>query len=69
MKNNKSNKSNKIVSVLNFLPSFCFYICAIINFIDDSGMGALYLCLGSIFLCLGIVWLNKDRDKKDKEDK
>ena len=65
----KNNKSNKIVSVLNFLPSFCFYICALINFIDDGGMGALYLCLGSIFLCLGIVWLNKDRDKKDKEDK
>ena len=63
----KNNKSNKIVSVLYFLPSFCFYICAIINFIDDSGMGALYLCLGSTFLCLGSVWLNKD--KKDKDDK
>ena len=49
----KNNKSNKIVSVLNFLTSFCFYICAIINFINDSGMGALYLCLGSTFLCLG----------------
>ena len=63
----KNNKSNKIVSVLYFLPSICFYICAIINFIDDSGMGALYLCLGSTFLCLGSVWLNKD--KKDKDDK
>jgi hypothetical protein len=31
-------------------------------------MGALYLCLGSAFLCLGTVWLNKDNDKKDKED-
>ena len=36
---------------------------------DSSGMGALYLCLGSTFLCLGTVWLNKDKDKKDKEDK
>ena len=63
----KNNKSNKIVSVLNFLPSFYFYICAIINFINDSGMGALYLCLGSTFLCLGSVWLNKG--KKDKDDK
>ena len=63
----KNNKSNKIVSVLYFLSSICFYICAIINFIDDSGMGALYLCLGSTFLCLGSVWLNKD--KKDKDDK
>ena len=63
----KNNISNKIVSVLYFLPSICFYICAIINFIDDSGMGALYLCLGSTFLCLGSVWLNKG--KKDKDDK
>ena len=63
------NKSNKTVSVLNFLASVCFYICAIINFINDSGLGALYLCLGSTFLCLGTVWLNKDKDKKDKDDK
>ena len=63
----KNNKSNKIVSVLNFLTSFCFYICAIINFINDSGMGVVYLGLGSTFLCLGSVWLNKG--KKDKDDK
>ena len=65
--NMKNNESNKIVSVLNLLTSFCFYICAIINSINDSGMGALYLCLGSTFLCLRSVWLNKD--KKDKDDK
>ena len=65
----KNNKSNKTVSVLNFLASFCFYICAIINFINNSGMGALYLCLGSTFLCLGTVWLNKDKDKQDEDDK
>ena len=35
----KNNKSNKIVSVLNFLASFCFYICAIINFTNDDGFG------------------------------
>ena len=64
----KNNKSNKIVSALNFLASFCFYICAIINFANDSGMGALYLCLGSTLLCLGAVWLNKDKDKKDKKE-
>ena len=63
----KNNESNKIVSVLNFLTSFCFYICAIINFINNSGMGVVYLGLGSTFLCLGSVWLNKG--KKDKDDK
>ena len=57
-------KNNKIVSILNFLTSFCFYICAIINFINDGGLGALYLCLGSTFLCLGAVWLNKDKNGK-----
>ena len=60
----KNNNSNKIVSVLNFLTAFCFYICAIINFINDSGMGALYLCLGSTFLCLGSVGLNKGKKIK-----
>ena len=63
----KNSKSSQTVSVLNFLASLCFYVCAIINFINDSGMGALYLCLGSTFLCLGSVGLNKG--KKDKDDK
>ena len=65
----KNNNSNKTVSVLYFLTSFCFYICAIMNFINDGVVGALYLCLGSTFLCLGTVWLNKDKNKKDKDDK
>ena len=65
----KNNKSNKTVSVLYFLTSFFFYICAIMNFINDSGLGALYLCLGSTFLCLGTVWLNKDQNKNDKDSK
>ena len=65
----KNNKNNRIVSVLNFLAAFCFYICAIINFTNGSGMGALYLCLGSAFLCLGSVWLNKDKDEKDEDEK
>ena len=65
----KNNKSNKVISILNFLASFCFYVCAIIHFINDGGMGALYLCLGSTFLCFGTVWLNKGNSKKDKDDK
>ena len=59
-------KGNKIIAILNFVSSLCFYICSIINFINDGSMGALYLCLGSTFLCLGCVSLNKD--KKDKEE-
>ena len=44
----ENNKTNKIVSILNYFSSICFYIVAIINFIkDNSSMGVIYLCLGS----------------------
>ena len=49
----KNNKSNKTVSVLYFLTSFFFYICAIMNFINDSGLGALYLLFGFNFFVFG----------------
>ena len=67
----ENNKTNKIVAILNYFSSICFYIVAIINFIkDNSSMGVIYLCLGSTFLCLGSVNLNKDKeDKEDKEQK
>lgn len=54
-------KSNKLAAILYFISSLCFYICAIINFMNDSGLGGVYLCLGSTFLCLGAVWMNKER--------
>ena len=61
----KDDKTNKIVSMLNYFSSVCFYIVAIINFINDnSSTGVIYLCLGSTFLCLGSVYLNKDKEKK-----
>lgn len=56
----KEDKSNKIVSTLNYFSAVCFYIVSVINFINkDNSMGVFYLCLGSIFLCLGTIWLNK----------
>ena len=56
----KNEISNKIVSTLNYFTAVCFYICAIINFINkDISMGIFYLCLGSTFMCLGSVYLNK----------
>ena len=61
----ENNKTNKIVSILNYFSSICFYIVAIINFINDnSSTGVIYLCLGSTFFCLGSVYLNKDKEKK-----
>ena len=59
MKKNE-DKSNKIVSTLNYFSAVCFYIVSIINFINkDNSMGIFYLCLGSMFMCMGTVWLNK----------
>ena len=59
MKKNE-DKSNKIVSTLNYFSAVCFYIVSIIDFINkDNRMGVFYLCLGSTFLCLGTIWLNK----------
>ena len=61
----ENNKKNKIVSILNYFSSICFYIVAIINFINDnSNTGVIYLCLGSTFLW-GSVYLNKDKEKKE----
>ena len=62
----KNNKSNKVVAILFLIASFCFNICAIINFVNDSGLGAVYLCLGSTFLCLGVVWMNKNKDDQNE---
>lgn len=58
----KKDKTNKIVSTLNYFTAVCFYIISIINFVNkDNSNGIVYLCLGSTFMCLGSVWLNKDK--------
>jgi len=61
----KDDKTNKIVSIVgSTISSVCFYIVAIINFINDnSNTGVIYLCLGSTFLW-GSVYLNKDKENK-----
>lgn len=63
---NKDKKNYKIISLLNYSASICFYIISIINFIKSStSTGVVFLCLGSTFLCLGSIYLNKDRENKD----
>lgn len=60
----KNEQTNKIVSTLNYFTAVCFYICAIIDFVNkDNSMGIFYLCLGSTFMSLGSVYLNKDKKK------
>lgn len=55
----KNGKSNQGISVMYFLAAFCFYVCSIMNFLNDGSLGGLYLCLGSMFLCLGATWAKK----------
>ena len=64
MKNNEKNSNKKIAGIYYF-ASLCFYIAAIINFIneDNNSMEVVFLCLGSSNLCLGSVYLNKDKDR------
>jgi len=61
----KDDKTNKIVFILNCFTAICYFLVAIINFVNSSSIGILYLCLGCTFLCLGTVYLNKD--KKEEE--
>ena len=66
-KDNKNNESNKTISILYILSAICFYIVAMINFLNkESSMGVIYICLGSTFLCLGSTYINKDKDQKKK---
>ena len=64
MKNNEKNSNKKIAGIYYF-ASLCFYIAAIISFIneDNNSMAVVFLCLGSSNLCLGSVYLNKDKDR------
>ena len=60
----KEDKTNKIVSTLNYFTAVCFYIISIIDFINrNNSVGIFFLCLGSMFMCLGTVWLNKSKKK------
>ncbi|MEE3344276.1 MAG: hypothetical protein VZS44_09320 [Bacilli bacterium] len=68
MKNNEKN-SNKKIAGMYYFASLCFYIAAIINFIngDNNSIAVVFLCLGSSSLCLGSVYLNKDNGNNDNK--
>ena len=70
MKNNEKN-SNQKIAALYYIGSLCFYIAAILIFIngDNNSMTVIFLCLGSSNLCLGSVYLNKDKDNGNNKDK
>ena len=66
-------KNKKIVSILNYLTAVCFYIAAMLGYVNDSSMATVWLCLGSVWLCLGSYWLMKSKkdgkEDQDEEDK
>lgn len=53
--------------ILYYAASVCFYIAAIIGFMNDNSMATVWFCLGSAMLCLGSAKLSKI--KKNEEQK
>ena len=58
--------SDKIVGVCFLVASICYFLCAIIGFIDKGNMVVAHLCLGTCFLCLSSVHFSKDKKIKSK---
>lgn len=71
MKEEKNKKENKIVFILYMVASMCFFISAILGFMDENNMAVTQLCLGACFLCLSSVHYTKykDENKENKEKK
>lgn len=63
----KETKSNKKIALIYFFASLCFYVGAIMNFIngDNKNIAVIFFCLGSSNLCLGSVFLNKDKENNN----
>ena len=64
---NKEEKNNRIISILYYFSSVCFYIVSIFDFVNKSNNIIVDFCLGSTFLCLGSAYLNRDKDKEKKK--
>ena len=60
----------KICTILYFVAAICFYLAAILNFLNGSGSmgGVTNFTLGSTFLCLGILWYKQWKKASDKEE-
>ena len=62
------NKKKK-TAIIYYLVAFVCYICSIVWFCsDDSGLGAMWLCIGSANLCLGSLWVNKSKAEEEKDE-
>lgn len=53
-------KKQKICFICFLIAAICYFITALINFIDgDTSKAVVFLCLGSSFLCLSTVHWKK----------
>lgn len=65
----KKDKREKISFVGFLTASICYFIGAILNFIDkNTGTAVMFLCLGFSFLCLATTHLDKRKDKNNKQE-
>lgn len=64
----KKDKREKVCFRCFLAASICYYIIAIVNFVDkNTTAGVIFVCLGSSFLCLSTTHLNKN-DKNNKDE-
>ena len=67
----KKEKREKVSFVGFLTASICYFIGAILNFIDKNiGTAVMFLCLGFSFLCLAFTHLDKEKskDKNNREE-
>ena len=59
----------KNIGLLIILVSALFNVMAVVTFSggNESGMGAMWLCLGSALLCLGTA-LSRKKEEEEKKD-
>ncbi len=60
-------KGSKITFILYIIVSVCFFVSAILGFMDKSSMAVTHFCLGVCFLCLSSV--HYEKYKKVKKNK
>lgn len=63
----KKWKKEKISFVGFLTASMCYFIGAVLNFIDkNTSTAVMFLCLGFSFLCLATTHLDKDENNKEE---
>ncbi len=56
--------NDKIARICFLVASICYFISAIIGFMDKEYIAVTNFCLGACFLCLSSAHFNKDKKNK-----